>query len=161
MLRAIRGRVGIFGTIFMGLVAALLLAQLVPYGHAHDNPRPTQQARFASAQDQRLFATACGDCHSDQTRWPWYSNVAPVSWLVQHDVEDGRGSFNVSAWDTRQPGLDEVVGNIEHGSMPPWQYKIIHGDARLSSAKKAQLVAAMRRLYQHDPPAVTGDGGGD
>src|SRR3954454_8278881 len=99
MLRAISGRLGIFGTIFAGLLVVLLLAQLVPYGRAHDNPRPTQQAQLASAHDQQLFATACGDCHSDQTRWPWYSDVAPVSWLVQHDVDDGRERFNVSAWD--------------------------------------------------------------
>src|SRR4051812_7748985 len=158
MLRTITGRLGIFGTIFVGLLAALLLAQLVPYGHAHDNPRPTRSAQFATAKDQELFATACGDCHSDKTRWPWYSNVAPMSWLVQHDVEDGRGAFNVSEWDRRQPDAGEVVEQIEGGSMPPWQYKLVHGDARLSKSERAALASAMQRLYQHDPPAAVGGG---
>src|SRR4051794_1546658 len=158
MLRRLTQRLGIFGTIFVGLLAALLLLQLVPYGRSHANPRPSRPARFATAKDQQLFATACGDCHSDETRWPWYSNVAPMSWLVQHDVEDGRGEFNVSEWDRSQPDVGEVVEQVQSGGLPPWQYKLIHGDARLSKAQRTALAGALQRLYQRDPPAAVGGG---
>jgi Haem-binding domain len=83
----------------LGAIAVLLLIQLVPYGRAHNAPRATREARFPSASTQRLFDSASADCHSDHTSWPLYSNVAPVSWLVQHDVEDGRRRMNLSEWD--------------------------------------------------------------
>src|SRR4051812_24194408 len=144
MLRTVTGRLGIFGTIFVGLLAALLLAQLVPYGRGHDNPRPTRSAQFASVKDQELFAGACGDCHSDKTRWPWYSNVAPMSWLVQHDVGEGRGQFNVWEGDRPQPDVGGVVEQVQSGGMPPGQYKLTPGDARLSKAQRTALAGALQ-----------------
>ena len=76
----------------LGLLVLLLLIQLVPYGRAHSDPAATRQVRFSNAGAQRLFDGACADCHSDHTAWPLYSNVAPVSWLVQRDVDEGRRS---------------------------------------------------------------------
>jgi hypothetical protein len=70
----------------------LALIQLVPYGRAHKDPTPTREARFHDARTQELFDGACADCHSDHTSWPLYSNVAPISWLVQNDVDGGRRS---------------------------------------------------------------------
>ena len=66
---------------------------------------------------------ACMDCHSNETEWPWYSNVAPVSWLVQNDVDEGRRRLNLS---TGGADFDEMIETIEEGSMPPWQYKPAH-----------------------------------
>ena len=153
------------------VVAGFLLIQLVPYGRAHDNPPVTKAAVLPPAA-QRVMAGSCGDCHSNLTTWPWYANVAPVSWLVQHDVDEGRDHLDFSQWDRPQPGLDEVVEQIASGSMPPSKYTILHPGASLSASEKATLIAGMRTLYATDPPPQgrpeggagdgdSGDGDGD
>src|SRR3954467_14803277 len=89
--------------ILLGTVAVLALIQFVPYGRSHADPAATSRARFPDATTRHLFAEACGDCHSNATTWPWYSNVAPVSWLVQNDVDGGRDRFDVSRWGPPPP----------------------------------------------------------
>lgn len=143
-----------------GALAAFLLAQAVPYGRDHTNPPVTQALKFDSPRTEALFAGACGDCHSNLTKWPWYTNIAPVSWLVQHDVEDGRGALNVSEWNKPQPELGDITEQISSGEMPPWQYTPLHPAADLSSAEKRDLIAGLTRSYQADPPAAIGGGGG-
>jgi heme-binding protein len=105
-----------------------------------------------ASRTQKLFDDACADCHSDHTSWPLYSNVAPVSWLVQNDVDGGRRRMNLSEWDKRQPDLAEIQGVIVDGGMPPLQYKVIHGKSRLSSAERQQLAAGFRALFASQPP---------
>jgi len=130
----------------------LAVIQLGPYGRAHEDPRATREARFTSASTQRLFDGACADCHSDHTRWPLYSDIAPVSWLVQHDVDDGRRVMNLSEWDRPQPELEEVQGVILGGGMPPLQYKAVHGEGRLSPSERGQLAAGFREMFASRPP---------
>jgi len=136
-------------------VAAFALIQLVPYGRAHANPPVRSQPSWDSARTKALFAQACGACHSNLTTWPWYSNVAPVSWLVQHDVDDGRGRFDVSDWRQQpQPAADRVAQAVLSGHMPPLQYKLIHSEARLSSAQRAALAAGLQRTFRNSPPPL-------
>jgi mono/diheme cytochrome c family protein len=139
-------------SIALGVLIGFLAVQLIPYGHGHPNPKATATPRWDSARTEQLFAGACGDCHSNRTSWPWYSNVAPVSWLVRHDVDEGRGAFNVSHWDQPQPDAGEVTGNIESGAMPLGKYKLIHGAARLSQAEKDELIRGIERTWSADPP---------
>lgn len=144
-------------------IAAFALIQLVPYGRTHANPPARSQPSWDSPRTKALFAQACGACHSNLTTWPWYSDVAPVSWLVQHDVEDGRGRFDVSEWRQQpQPPAEQVAEVVRSGAMPPLQYTLIHSEARLSSAQKAQLAAGLLRTFQNSPlPRVSarhGDG---
>ena len=146
---------GLLGKILLGALILLVLAQAVPYGRDHANPAATSQLKFADAGTEALFRDACADCHSDDTDWPWYSNVAPVSWLVENDVKEGRGILDVSRWDRAQASIDEVVEVLAEDEMPPLQYKIPHGDARLSQAERARLAEGMRRSYEADPPAAT------
>lgn len=135
------------------VVGSLVLIQFVPYGHSHDNPPVTRALTFDSPQTQQLFTDACGACHSNLTDWPVDSNVAPASWLVQHDVEEGRSTFNVSEWDrAHQPEVNEIAENITGGEMPPLQYKIMHSGARLSDAEKQHLADGLTRSIQRDPP---------
>jgi hypothetical protein len=136
----------------IAVVAVLALIQLVPYGRAHTDPTPGRQAHFRDAGTQKLFDGACADCHSDHTSWPLYSNVAPISWLVQRDVDSGRDVMNLSEWDKPQPGLDEIEEVITGGGMPPLQYKLIHGGGRLSSAERRQLAAGFRAMFARTPP---------
>ena len=74
----------------LAVLAVLVAIQFVPYGRAHDNPPPVQEPRWDSARTRALAEVACFTCHSNETRWPWYSHIAPASWLVQRDVEQGR-----------------------------------------------------------------------
>ena len=123
------------------LLALLVLIQAVPYGRSHANPPVTAEPAW-DAQTRTLFMRACGDCHSNLTVWPWYSNVAPISWLVQRDVDGGRSSLNLST--TRTFDVGDVVEQIQGGSMPPWFYVIQHAQAGLSKADQAKLVAGLR-----------------
>jgi Haem-binding domain len=86
--------------------------------------------------------------------------VAPVSWLVQHGVDEGRSYLNFSEWDKPQPDISELVDQIQSGEMPPLQYKLIHGGARLSDAEKRELVNGLIRTYAKDPPSGIRQGGG-
>lgn len=140
------------GLVAAGLLGLLLLAQAIPYGRAHAHKRPTRSVRFDSASTRVLVADACADCHSYETKWRWYSNIAPASWLVQHDVDDGRTSLNFSTWNRPQPSVDEVAEAVLSGSMPPVQYKVAHPAARLTKAERRQLADGLRRTYGADPP---------
>ncbi len=139
--------------VVLAAIAAFALIQLVPYGRAHANPPVASQPRWDSPRTQALFAQACGACHSNLTSWPWYSNVAPVSWLVQHDVDDGRRRLNVSEWRQQpQPPARRIADVVRSGKMPPLQYKLIHSESRLSSAQRAQLAAGLLRTFAISPP---------
>jgi hypothetical protein len=86
-----------------------------------------------------VFERACRDCHSDQTHYPWYSYVAPISWLVEHDVAAGREHLNLSRWNEysilrRQRCLSEIANQVEDGEMPLPLYTVIHPSARLLPA---------------------------
>lgn len=152
----------ILGYAALGLVALLLLIQIVPYGRDHSNPPVTEAAVFSDPKARQIVAASCADCHSNLTRWPWYTNVAPASWLVQQDVDEGRSKMNLSEWNKAQPPLDEVVKQVgPGGEMPPFKYSAMpnHADARLSDADRAILVKAFRELYARQPPGSikTGD----
>ena len=140
----------------LGVLALLLLIQAVPYGRAHSNPPVTRAAKWPPGPGRMIAEAGCYDCHSNLTKWPWYSNLAPSSWLVLHDIEDGRGALNFSEWDKPQPDAGELVEKVESGEMPPLQYKLIHGGSRLSDREREQLAAAITRLYATDPPPSGG-----
>jgi len=123
------------------LLATFLLAQAIRFDHTN----PAVTADLAAPPDVAgPLKRACYDCHSNETRWPWYSEVAPTSWLVAHDVEQGRREVNFSAWDTYaakklRNKLKECAEEIDEGEMPPWYYTLVHAEARLSDAEKAAL----------------------
>jgi mono/diheme cytochrome c family protein len=135
------------------IVAGLfVLIQLVPYGRGHSNPSVTRATSFDSPRTEQLVSDACGACHSNLTSWPIESNLAPASWLIQRDVEEGRGILNFSEWDHAQADLNRVVYAVRGGEMPPLQYELLHPSSRLSDAEKADLIAGLTRTYQSDPP---------
>jgi mono/diheme cytochrome c family protein len=129
----------------IGVVVVFALLQLIPYGHEHSNPAVVAEPQWDSPQTRELAARACFDCHSNETRWPWYSNIAPVSWLIQHDVQDGRRQLNFSEWNQSQRAAHEVGEVIGEGEMPPWFYLPLHPPANLTPAEKQALVAGLQK----------------
>lgn len=127
-----------------GLVLFLAI-QLVPYGRDHAEPPEPDPPAWPTPAAAQAFQDACADCHSYDTRWPWYSWVAPASWLVQRDVDRGRDEWNVSLGEAADEA-DDAIETIEEGSMPPSQYELAHPDARLSDEERAALVSALRQL---------------
>src|SRR5712691_9181707 len=86
---------------------------------------------FRGSEGGKKLAQACGSCHSNQTDWPWYSHVAPVSWWIRSHVRKGREELNFSKWTNysarqRRAKLDSICGVISTGRMPPWSYTIMH-----------------------------------
>lgn len=142
----------------LGGLALFVLIQLVPYGRDHGNPPVTRPAHWTSKAGEQLAVQSCYDCHSNLTEWPWYSNIAPLSWLVQRDVGEGRGVLNFSEWNKGQPSLGDLTDAVSGGSMPPTKYTIIHSSTSLSTSEKQTLVRALTQLYAHDPPPPGGGG---
>jgi hypothetical protein len=129
------------------LAGAFLLLQLVPYGWQHSNPPVVADAPWPSARAEAIARTSCYDCHSNETDWPAYSYVAPMSWLVRKDVEEGREELNFSEWDEEMAEeAEEGAEEIEEGSMPLPNYLRIHRDARLSEEDERVLVQALDQL---------------
>ncbi len=92
-----------------------------------------------------LFRGACYDCHSYETQWPWYSHIAPVSWLIANDVQGGRRHLNLSDWPVDDPEraakrLGNASEELGYKEMPPSQYKIMHPAARLTDDQRQQLI---------------------
>ena len=131
----------------LGALVLLLGLQLVPYGRAQTNPPTTGEPDWASPGVRELFMRACGDCHSHKTEWVWYSQIAPVSWLVQRDVEEGREHLNVSAWDRGPGDANEAAEEYEEGEMPPWFYSPLHPERTLSPEERATLLAGLRATF--------------
>jgi len=127
----------------VSLVAFFLLIQLIPFGRQHANPPVVQEPQWDSAQTRELAQRACFDCHSNETVWLWYSNVPPVSWLVQSDVNEGREKLNFSDWG-RAREKDEIIEVIQEGEMPMPIYMIMHPEARLTSEEKDALIRGLQ-----------------
>ncbi len=128
---------------FLGLVGLLVVIQVVPYGRAHDNPPVVAEPAWDAPATRDLAVRACYDCHSNETVWPWYSNVAPVSWLVARDVAEGREKLNFSQWGSAEEA-DDVVETIQEGEMPPVYFEWMHVSARLTDAETRQLIAGLQ-----------------
>jgi hypothetical protein len=122
-------------------VVVLLGVQFIPVPRT--NP-PVEQDLPAPPSVKAILKASCYDCHSNETVWPWYSQVAPVSWLVSRDTVAGRQHLNFSAWNRYTPEQQSalVAGSmrrIRRGRMPPWFYTIKHTDGKISPEKLAVL----------------------
>jgi Haem-binding domain len=135
----------VFKWVGLGAVGVFVLIQAVPYGWSHSNPAVTANAPWPSAEAESLARAACYDCHSNETDWPVYSYVAPMSWLVRRDVESGRDELNFSEWD-HDGDAHDAAHEIEDGTMPPRTYTLMHPDARLSDEAEAALIAALETM---------------
>lgn len=132
--------------IALGVVGVLAAMQLVRF--PHENP-PLAGPMQPPADVEPLLRRACYDCHSHETRWPWYSQIAPVSWLLQRDVVDGRKHLDFSTWASlapeRRAKKQRSCGKqVEEGEMPLWFYLPLHPEAKLTPEEKAKIIAWSR-----------------
>lgn len=127
----------------LAAIGLAVLIQLVPYGRDHSNPPVVSEPQWDSQATRDVFVRACNDCHSNQTRWPWYSHVAPVSWFLQRHVDNGRAKFNVSRWGTGKNEGDEAAKSVREGEMPLRSYRWGHPEARLTEAEQTAFVAGL------------------
>ena len=123
--------------------ALLVAAQVVRVDRT--NP-PVEQDVAAPPEVDVVLRRACYDCHSNETVWPWYAQVAPISWLLARDVAEGRRELNFSTWSAydakkKTKKLKELAEEVAEGEMPPWSYVAVHRDAALSPADVERLRA--------------------
>lgn len=147
---------GMVKKILIGLLIALVVLQFV---------RPDKNVATAmSANDistkytvpddvNAILKKACNDCHSNNTTYPWYTNIQPVGLWMQHHVDEGKAELNFSefaAYKNKKAAhkMEEVVEMVEEGEMPLSSYTIVHTDAKLTSTEKATLVAWAKALHQ-------------
>lgn len=123
---------------FIAFVILVIIGiQFVPVERT--NP-PVQSDIDAPANVKTILKRACYDCHSNETNWAWYTKVAPVSFLIAKDVNDGRKHVNFSEWgnytNKTEKIKEEIWEEVREEHMPPWQYKILHKEATLSMEEK-------------------------
>jgi len=136
---------GVVSRILMGALVAAGLIQIVPAGHGRGDPAVVQEPAWDTPQTRALAKRACFNCHSNETVWPWYSQVAPISWLTMRDVTKGRSHLNFSEWNKPHPLADQIIEQIESGRMPLWFYLPMHPEAKLTPKEKSDLVAGIEQ----------------
>jgi hypothetical protein len=131
-------------------IGLLAVIQLFPTWLWQTNPPVVAEPSWDSPQTRALAVRACFDCHSNQTVWPFYSRIAPASWLATYDVVEGREHLNFSEWvsesgeygeeSERSEAAEESIEVIRSGEMPPRQYLLLHPEAQLTPAEQQALI---------------------
>ena len=126
-----------------GVLLAFIAIQLVPYGHDRVNPPVIEEPAWDSPDTRALAVRACFDCHSNETGWPLYSRLAPVSWFVRHHVEEGRAELNFSEWQRPQEEAREAAEVTRERDMPLGSYLLLHSNARLRASERERLALGL------------------
>jgi hypothetical protein len=134
---------------FLAIIAILVVIQAARPARTNPASDPNQHIQAVLPVHPEVAATlsrSCNDCHSNNTVWPWYSNVAPVSWLLVSDVNEGRNELNFSAWgaydrEKQHKLLGKICEEVKDGEMPGTPYTLMHPNARLSNADQGKLCA--------------------
>lgn len=133
------------GILFLVLLA---LSQFIRIDKTNEPLYPLldfNTATKAPAEIENILRVSCYDCHSREVKYPWYTNIAPVSWWIKNHIEEGSQHLNFSLWATyskkrKEKKLEECVEMIEEGEMPMTSYTLIHGEATLSKDQKDKLI---------------------
>jgi mono/diheme cytochrome c family protein len=124
--------------------ALFLLLQILPFGRPFANPPVQAEPAWDSPRTRELAQRACFDCHSNETVWPWYSYVAPLSWRVVDHVREGREALNFSTWNNPSEEAEEAAEVVQEGEMPLRDYLQLHPEARLTPTERQQLIAGLQ-----------------
>ncbi len=150
-----RGKIVKYSLLALCVVFAAI--QLVPYGRSPGNPPVVREPGWDSPQTRELARRACFDCHSNETKMPWYGWVAPASWLILSDIQGGRAALNFSEWQgsgRRGESPAEMAKEIAEAEMPPLQYRLFHPASRLTDAEKRQLADGLAATAQQSGAAA-------
>lgn len=139
----------IWSKILIVLIVLFVLIQFYPYGRDHNNPEVTYKIKWDSDFTKETFFNACADCHSNETKWPWYSSVAPVSWLIQSDVDNGRKHFNISIPEGLREA-NEAYEEVEKGKMPLAVYLPMHPEAKLNEEQKTKFIEGLKATFNRN-----------
>lgn len=129
------------------LAGAFILIQFIPSSFDRTEPPVTAEPPWNSPETRSTFYTACGDCHSNRTVYPWYSRIAPGSWLIEQDIRKGRKHFNVSEWDRSQRGGEDAAGEVRKGSMPIGPYLLMHPEANFTAEQKLRFAEGLTATF--------------
>ena len=147
------------GKLVIGAVIVAVGIQFIPYGKTYTNPPIISEPTWDSPRTKELFNNACANCHSNETTYPWYSKIAPVSWLIERDVDEGRAHFNISTWGAQKKNKgDEAAKELKGGDMPPWFYLPTHPEAKLTDAETKELINGLVKTFG-DEDAEKGEKG--
>jgi hypothetical protein len=139
--------------VLAGIIVVGIMIQFIPYGRDHPNPPVNAEPHWDTPATAALARRACFDCHSNETKWPWYSNIAPASWLVYRDVAEGRKHVNFSDWArTAEQHTDELQEVFIENSMPPSYYLWLHPEAALSAVERRALAEGLATLARGHQP---------
>ena len=133
------------GIVLGALIALVVVMQVVPYGRKHTNPSANIEPVWDSPRTRELAVRACFDCHSNRTKWPWYSSVAPLSWVIQDHVDTGRTVLNFSEWNRTYDLAEQAGSQTIRGEMPPRSYKMLHPEARLDADERQELARGLAK----------------
>jgi hypothetical protein len=136
------------GLAIVALLLVWLLVSVLVHSLPHEAPdrgAPLLMGADSPESVRNVLAQACGNCHSQNTRWPWYSQVAPFSWLIEDDVKRAREHLNLSRWNTldaveQRSLLIAIATVVENREMPLHKYLMFHGEARLSPEDSFQVI---------------------
>jgi hypothetical protein len=145
-------KIAITGLVILAVLFVVI--QFVPM--TLTNP-PVESDIPAPPDVKAILKVSCYDCHSNESVWPWYGKVAPVSWLLASDAEEGRGKLNFSTWNRYSPKkqaqlVSEAMDEVREGGMPPWFYVIKHSEASISP-DKLKVLEAWYSQYPKAKPA--------
>lgn len=129
------------------VVGIFLVMQAIPYGRDHTNPVVMKEPAWDSPATRDLAKRACFDCHSNETKWPWYSHVAPVSWVLQRHVDTARDVLNFSDWEHKNQMAGQAAANVLAQEMPPMSYRMFHPEAQLSDNERVQLAKGLQATF--------------
>ena len=128
-------------------IIGVIAIQFVPYGRSFVNPKVVKEPQWDSPRTQELAKRACYDCHSNETKWPWYSAVAPMSWFIKDHVDEGRREMNFSEADRPQRHFQLAAELTAGGEMPLESYLWLHSEAKLSDGEKSELVRGFKATF--------------
>ncbi|MCA9743886.1 MAG: heme-binding domain-containing protein [Deferribacteres bacterium] len=137
---------------------ALIAIQFIPVQRT--NPPVTYQPNWDSPATEAMARRACFDCHSNETNWPWYAYVAPVSWRITEHVREGRRKFNIS--EGKWHDTEEIVEEVERDKMPLWDYLLMHSEAKFTEAEKQTFLIGLEKTFSNSVKTNTrGQEGGE
>lgn len=134
--------------LFIVLVLGFIVIQFIPSGIPENKPEDDcniVNSELLSDSVSGLLRTSCFDCHSDQKDFPWYSRVAPVSWLLAKHINEGKSHLNFSEWEgyskrEKTGKLEDIKAELESGGMPPKSYLLMHPEAKMNPEEVTTLV---------------------